>query len=440
MGINSSRKLGIVSAVALLVSGMIGSAIFSMSGLTICYAGPASIISWILAALIQLFYGLAMAELAIVYKKNGGVFVFPEATFGGKIGKLLGFLSAWGCLMADVIAVAFSSMYVGRYLSASFSGLGDYIGIISILSILLCLVLNIINFSTTGKINTVLAIALGALLLLYSFLVLKSDSFTLQNMQPFFTQGAEGTFGFLKAVPIAMIAYSSIMSVSFMAGEVDEPNRNIPKAVCIGMFIVVSIYTLVMLATVGVISASELGESDAVYIPLFQVCFTKLSSIGWLARLISIAASIALITTMLVVIAMSGRNLKAIADKELLPKVFSKEGKTSTPAFSLLIVCIFGMILSQFQSITEILINLGALFAIVTIAINFIVLLYMRRKRGKAKEFTAPLSNSFVIIVLIVMVSCYIPDIINGGKALWIFSISWYIIGYIIYKVMYARA
>lgn len=441
MGINnSSKKIGFVSAVALLVSGMIGSAIFSMSGLTISYAGPASIISWILAALIQLFYGLAMAELATTYKKNGGVFVFPEETFKGNIGKLLGFMSVWGCMMADIIAIAFSSIYVGRYLQEVFVGIESQAFILPIVAILICLVVNIINFKTTGKINGFLALILGILLLVYSFFALSSKSFSIYNMIPFFTQGKLGTFGFLRAVPIAMIAYSSIMSISFMAGEIDNPKNNIPKAVVVGMGIVVIIYTLVMLSTVGTIKASEIDENGMTYIPLFAACYIKLKHISWLPSIVSIAAVVALITTMIVVLAMSGRNLKAVADKGLLHNVFSKELKSSTPIIAMTFEAICAMILSQFTSLTEILINLGALFAIVTIMINLISLIYARKKDDKnIDHYSAPISNVFIILILLLIVCCYIPDIKNGGIALWTFSISWYLIGFVIFRIKNGR-
>ncbi len=70
------KKLGTFDSVHLLIGGMIGSAIFSLSGMTILSAGPAAIISWILGALILLAYGLQTAELASRYPQSEGSLLF----------------------------------------------------------------------------------------------------------------------------------------------------------------------------------------------------------------------------------------------------------------------------------------------------------------------------------------------------------------------------
>lgn len=72
---NSGGSLGLVTCVTMLAGGMIGSAIFSLSGLTIYKAGPAALITWVIAAVIMLGYGLIVAELSTIFPKSGGVFV-----------------------------------------------------------------------------------------------------------------------------------------------------------------------------------------------------------------------------------------------------------------------------------------------------------------------------------------------------------------------------
>ncbi|NCC66349.1 MAG: amino acid permease, partial [Spirochaetia bacterium] len=98
------RKLGLFDSVHLLVGGMIGSAIFSLSGLTILSAGPAALISWVLGALILLAYGLQTAELASKYPQSGGVFTFPALLLGKnrEQGRLWGWISAWAYLFGCI--------------------------------------------------------------------------------------------------------------------------------------------------------------------------------------------------------------------------------------------------------------------------------------------------------------------------------------------------
>jgi len=72
---NQNGKLGLLDSTTILIGGMIGSAIFSLSGITILNAGPASILSWIIAALILFAYGLQTAELSTIYPHSRSILI-----------------------------------------------------------------------------------------------------------------------------------------------------------------------------------------------------------------------------------------------------------------------------------------------------------------------------------------------------------------------------
>ena len=118
---NQGGSIGLIACVTMIAGGMIGSAIFSLSGLTIFLAGPAAILSWIIAAVIMLIYGLVVAELSTIFPKSGGVFVFPSKALGKteKTGKLWGWISTWGYINANIVAIAFAAIYVATYLNVA---------------------------------------------------------------------------------------------------------------------------------------------------------------------------------------------------------------------------------------------------------------------------------------------------------------------------------
>ncbi len=125
------KKLGTFDSIHLLIGGgMIGSAIFSLSGMTILSAGPSAIISWVLGALILLAYGLQTAELASRYPpQSGGVFAFPALLLGKtrEQGNLWGgWISAWAYLFGCIAGAAFSAIYIGIYLSVAFPIMGSW--------------------------------------------------------------------------------------------------------------------------------------------------------------------------------------------------------------------------------------------------------------------------------------------------------------------------
>ena len=432
------KGIGLVSCVTMIAGGMIGSAIFSLSGMTMYNAGASAIVSWAIAAVIMLIYGLVCAELSTIFPKSGGVFVFPSKALGKKprTGALWGWISTWGYINANIVAVAFAAIYVGTYLGAGFSLPGGMQIPLALIAIALCLVLNLIKFSTAGKLNNILVGALLATMLIYVITAFTSSKWDSTHLTPFFTQGAGGATGFLASVPTAMVGYGSIVAIAFMVSEVRDPNTNVPRAVVIAMCIVALIYALIITATIGLVSAQFLAENPGMrFIPLYAACFTSLSNIVWLPKVVSIAAVLALITTMLVVLALTGRAIQAAAQSDLLPKPFAKSAKNGTPAFATIVVAVLAAIISCFPSLTSTIVSFGALFAAVTISIN-IVSLYVARKKNPyiPGNFRAPGGQILPAIAMLLILVCYIPDIISGGWMIWLYTIAWYIVGLLIFR------
>ena len=433
---NNKNKIGLFSCITIIAGGMFGSAIFSLSGLTIYNAGASAILSWIIAAVIMLIYGLVCAELSTIFPRSGGVFVFPSKALGKKrsTGALWGWISTWGYINANIVAVAFAAVYVGTYLSAGF-GLDSSLQIpLALISILICLFLNLIRFSSTGKLNNILVGSLVLTLLIYIFTTFFSGKWNPTNLTPFFS-GTGGMTGFLSSVPTAMIGYGSIVAIAFMVSEVKEPNKNVPRAVLIAMILVALIYTLIITATIGLLPTQFFQENPSMrYIPLYAACYTQLPQFTWLPKVVSISAVLALLTTMLVVLALTARAIQAAAHSKILPKQFSSTDKNGTPVFSTCVVAFLSAIISCFPDFTSTIVGFGALFASVTITINIISLYFARKKHPHIEgHFRAPGGNILPAIALILIIICYIPDILSGGWMIWIYTIIWYLIGFLIF-------
>ncbi len=435
---NQNGSLGLLSCVTMIVGGMIGSAIFSLSGLTMYMAGPSAVLSWALAAVIMLIYGLVVAELSTIFPKSGGVFVFPSKALGKseKTGKLWGWISTWGYINANIVAIAFAAIYVATYLGVSFPIFANLQIPMAIAAIAFCFLLNVLKITVSGKANNILVGCLALTLIIYICVAFFGGSWDASSIVPFFSQGAAGTTGFLKAVPTAMVGYGSIVAIAFMVSEVKNPNKNVPKSILIAMTIVVCLYLMVVLSTVGLVSASFLAENPGMrYIPLYAACFTKLAQYAWLTKVVSIAAVLALLTTMLVVIALTSRAVQAAAGSGMLPKKLSENGKTGTPVYAAVLITVISMIVSCFPSFTSEIVSLGALFAAVTITINIISLIVARKKFPYVPgSFKAPGKNILPLLALVVIILCYIPDIVSGGWQIWLYTIGWYLVGLLIYK------
>lgn len=427
---SDKNKLRLGACVAMLAGGCIGSSIFSLSGMTMYYAGPAAIFSWLGAAIICGLYGLQAAELSIRYPKSGGVFVFPARAIGPK----WGFIAAWGYLVSNSIAVAFAAIYVGTYLGVSWEMFSKMQIILAIIAVIFVTWMNLKKVTMAGKVNNILVISLIVCMVIYIIAAFTHPNFCWGNFANFF-DGGMGKTGWIEAIPNAMTGYGSIVAIAFMVSEVHEPNKTVPKSLLIALGLIVGLYVLMIVATMGHVTTDFLVENPGMrFIPMFAAAFTSMSNLSWLSKVISIAAVLALITTMLVVEKLTAGAVKSMADEDLLPAVFKKENKDGAPATATIAVAIVCVILSCFPSATEILVNLGSLFAAINISLVIISAVFARKKEPYVQgNFRAPGGNVLSIITVIAIISTYIPKMIGGGNGMmWTFTIVLYAIGGII--------
>lgn len=435
-------KLGLLSTTTILIGGMIGSAIFSLSGVTIATAGPASILSWIVAAIILFAFALLTAELATTFPRSGGVFVFPAKTLGKteKQGKLWGWISAWAYIFGCIAGAAFSAYFVGDYLAKAIPALEPYVIYFALAAVLFAGIVNISKVTAMGKINTVLTIGLGITMLVFVVVAFSSGKWDASLMKPFFSQGSGGVTGFMSAIPIAMVAFGSIVAAAYMVGEIKNPRKTIPKAMAIAMIVVVILYIAMITATLGLITAGFLNTPANMgfqWAPMTAAAIFNLSATPWLIPVITVAAILALLTTIIVVMALAGRTIEATAESGILPRFLAKKNeKTNVPVNAQLTVMVIVGIFAAMPSAMWMIVNFGALCNAIVIAIICITVIAARKKNPDAKDiFKAPGGNALPIITFIVIIAAYIPDILNGGWQLWAYTAGYFVIGLIIYFI-----
>ena len=250
-----------------------------------------------------------------------------------------------------------------------------------------------------------------------------------------------GTFGFLQAVPNAMTGYGSIVAIAFMVGEVKNPNRTVPKSLAIALTMVVFLYMLMILSTMGNITTQFLIDNPGMrFIPMFAAAFTTLSSVPWLSTIISIAACIALITTMLVVLALNARAISSMADDGMMPHFLSKRNKNGVPMTGTLLIGALCIILACFPGITEILVNMGSVIAATTIMIVCYSFICARKKHPHIEgNYQAPGGIALAVIAIVLILISYIPGIINGQGTMWLFTLGVYAVGVIVMFIFLSK-
>jgi amino acid transporter len=438
--IENDGKLGVLACTMILIGGMVGSAVFSLSGVTYAIAGPASIISWVVAGIILMTFGLMAAELGGIYPESGGAFVFPYEALGKtkKSKEAWGWATAWLYLNVNFFGAAFSAIYIANYLGTAFPFFAPYQTQLAIIWVIACGLLTMMNISIAGRVNLVLVLLLIALILVYCFAGF--GAFNSEYLTPFFSQGSGGTFGFIGAIPIAMLAYGAVVSIAFMVSQVRNPKKTVPRAVLSATAVAIVLYIAVIFVTSGLLKASYFNAAEtawAQYVPLYAAAWTTLYSLPWLPAVISIAAVLALTTTLLVLMMTAGWTIQSAAAKGLLPKGLAKiNSKTKAPVNAMLLTLIVVIISSVIPDVTNVLINSGAISLALVVCIMSATLIAARKKNERKSGDFRLFGGSVVPVILSLAVLYFILPGIYQAWSYWRITAIWFIAGVVIFGVL----
>jgi amino acid transporter len=265
-----TRQLGLYSAIAVLIGTTIGSGIFrSPAGIAERLPGPLPLaLVWVSGGLFALCGALTLAEVAGEYPATGGLYVFIREGWG----KLPAFLFGWAELV--VIRAAALGAISTTFAEYFFRVLGFnpaappydlYVHYTAAVAIALTAGLNILgvrwssyvlNFTTVAKYGALLFIVVLALVL---GLPRTGGHFT-----PAMPPGSFGGAAFGLALVSVLWAFDGWADLSFVAGEVKDPRRNLPRAIIVGTLAVIVIYLLANTAYLAVLPVDEIRHSKLV--------------------------------------------------------------------------------------------------------------------------------------------------------------------------------
>jgi amino acid transporter len=419
---------------------MIGSAIFSLSGLTYANAGPATLITWIIGGIILLFYGMQTAELCTIYPKSGGIFVFPYEVLGKdkRSKEVWGWTAAWAFLNINIFGAAFSAIYIATYLTQAFPFFEGKVIPCAILFILACGVLCLFNIAVAGRVNLVLVLGLIIILLI---LVFSSISFwDMNNFTPFFTRGAQGASGFISQIPTAMLAYGAIISVAFMITQVKNPKKTVPHSMIIAMGATIFLYVIVIVSIIGLLSAEAFYTDPTMtwiqFVPLYAAAWFVLGHITWLPALISIGATLALTTTLLVLLMIASWTIQAAASYGLLPKGLAKVHPKKGAPTNAVIACTLTILgLACIPNITEVLVNSGAICSALCVVIIAFTLLRARKQHEYIPgNFRVPGGSLIPLFSAVVVLIFILPGVFQQWLY-WGMVLAWFVVGAIVFFI-----
>jgi APA family basic amino acid/polyamine antiporter len=416
------RTLGSLNLVSLGIGAIIGAGIFVLTGNAAAnFAGPAVMVSFVIAGFACAFAGLCYAELASTIPVSGSAYSYSYVTLGEVFAWVMGWLllleygvaastvaSGWTGYVLELMADF--GLKVPDALSQSTLQLQDgilriapsinLVGAVGILAVTSLLVLGVRESATVN--NVIVAIKLTVLL---AFIAIGVFYINTDNWTPFipeneggFTYGVQGV---LRAASIIFFAYVGFEAVSTAAGEARNPQRDLPIGILGSLVICTILYMAVAAVMTGVVPFRELAGGAPIAIainrmnPEWAVVPWGLSESGTLnvlAFLIKIGAFTGLTSVMLVLIYAQTRVFYQMAKDGLLPPVFSRiNEKFRTPASGTLLL---GAVIAIAAAVLplNVLNDLVSLGTAVAFAIVCISVMYLRKHNpDMPRPFKVPL-------------------------------------------------
>ncbi|MEX0992482.1 MAG: universal stress protein [Solirubrobacterales bacterium] len=239
-GLGLERVLG-VGALFSTAYGNVGSSIYYALGLVAAFALGMTPVVYIIAGVIFMMTAATYAEASTNFPEAGGSSSFARRAFN----ELVSFFAAWGQMLNYIITVSISAFFVPHYLGVFWEPLkespGDIIG--GIVIVVALSVVNIVGAKESGRLNLVLAVvdfatqllllAIGVFLVLNVTTLIENVHFGL----------APNWRDFVIAIPVAMISYTGIETISNMAEEARSPRRIIPRSMALVVVAVMVIYS-----------------------------------------------------------------------------------------------------------------------------------------------------------------------------------------------------
>ncbi len=274
------QSIGFITATAIVVGTVIGSGIFMKPAVVIEATGNSTfaLLAWIIGGIITLASGLTIAEVSSKIPETGGSYVYIEKVYG----KFWGFLCGWvqtiiyGPAVIGALGLYFGTLFAGIFSLPKESELW-----IGIMAVLFLSVVNTLGSQVGGIVQSVLTAAkLLPIFLIIVFGVVKGNV-------PIFgmDSGSSQAINFGAAVLATLWAYDGWMNVGFVAGEMKNPAKTLPKAIITGILIVMFAYVAVNVALLHVLRADDIvalgpnAASEAATI-LFGSFGGKLIAIG----------------------------------------------------------------------------------------------------------------------------------------------------------------
>jgi amino acid transporter len=335
------------SETSIIGSGWLFGALFAAQA-----AGTAALLGWVIGGVAIIILALVHAELGGMYPVSGGTARFPHFAFGSVAGISFGFFSYVQAVTVAPVETFAVMQYVYHWWHGVYDPVkGNVTGLGFVMAIILLATFTALNFLAMRLFNKVNAaitwwkVAIPVLAIIVLLFKFHGSNFGAGG--GFMPYGTKALFG---AIPSAGIifAYLGFEQADQLAGEIKNPQKNLPRAIIIAVLIGVAIYVMLQVAFIGALPASQLthGFANISNADILSGPFAGLAGVvglAWLAFLLRLDAIISPSGTGLIYNTSSSRVGYGLGRNRYYPQVFTKVDKNGVPWVSLLVAFVAGL-------------------------------------------------------------------------------------------------
>jgi len=259
------RELTLLDSTMINIGSMIGSGIFIVPAIIALYLQSSSlvILVWVIGGIVSLFGALSVAELGAIMPRAGGQYVYLSEAYS----PLWGFLYGWAAFaVINTASIAAVAVTFANYLGYFFPLSALSIKIVAIASIVVLTIINCFGIKLGAMVQNVFSLVkIGtlAVLALLSFILSNGITANPTSHQTLFSLSElSGPLGL--ALVAVLWSYDGWIEITYVAGEVKNPQKVLPRSLMLSTLVVIAVYVLINLGYLNVLSLTEMSQSQLV--------------------------------------------------------------------------------------------------------------------------------------------------------------------------------
>lgn len=443
---NNTPKYTRSVAISMVIANMVGTGVFTSLGFQVLpYPNGipdafAILMLWLVGGIIALCGATVYAEVASTLKESGGEYVFLSRLYH----RSLGFVSGWVSLIVGFgSAICLAALAMGKY-SAPALGidpdsywmiLGTEFPVYKLVSVFAVILVSLIHFTGVRSGGFAQNILTGFKILLIVFFCLSPFFVSDFHSSGISFAPTENSFDFIFSLPFAgslvwvMLAYSGWNASAYIAGNLENPKKNLPFSLLTGTLVVMLLYIALNTVFMYVANfdqlAGKLEVGNEVSGILFGASFTKIFSAVF---------SVALLSTMSAMVIAGPRVYEQMGNDYSIFKSLAKKGKGGTPVYAILLQAFIAIVLIIYSSFTDMVEFISVtlmIFSSLTVAGIFI----LRRKNAAGNDIVRAFAYPVTPVIFLAASLWMIFYFVSRSPVSLLYTLITLVSGFIIYFV-----